>query len=120
MRLTSRERGALVRAVNWLRTEVDLDFILDTGETRQERAALTRALKKLVAGTYTKARGKPAPAVTMASLQLSIAASAAAAPSSAPCEPPGLKKHDEELTFELEYVDQAPRRRIGFRTEEEK
>ncbi len=46
MTLTEGERRAVVTALTWLRLEVSFDYAL-AGETATERAALTRAIKKL-------------------------------------------------------------------------
>lgn len=47
MIFTEAERRAVVGALMWMRQEVTLDHALDTGDDPVERAALTRAIKKL-------------------------------------------------------------------------
>jgi hypothetical protein len=52
--LTDREHRAVLEALMWLRQEADLDYELDASHQGQDRAALTRAIKKLGGDPYPK------------------------------------------------------------------
>lgn len=85
--MTDKEHHAVVRALEWVRRECDLDFAFD-GETPAQRSALTRAIRKLGGDPYPPSLRSQMPHEIRAELDGMIAgARAARAPESGPPNP---------------------------------